>query len=411
MRQREHHQVHRREATQRALQRFRLTENFAFIAAGSARRPQQRRHGMPRVALQRPRRRVIAGDDQHVGLQRQQLRQRSIHAFDHLRLGFEIAVFAAAVGVLDVHEEEIVFVPVVGHGLELVFRLAALERDHVHAHETRHTLVHGIDRHARRLQPVGFRETRQLGIRRKAAQRQRIGRAFILQNLARPGDPLIEQLGRMLRIRRLRHGRQRRRFLLWIGIGNVPGQSLTAQNHAEAIILHRFDKDLHAGQRNRAELLHQFHALGSGDASRAPIDNHIVLVDRAKIAARGHVPGAQLEADTHRFQHAAPDHVLQRIVTEQAQMAGAAAGRHAAARRLTQTQIALLSQPIEIGRVGIFQFSRAVQFTRQAAQAIHHQQHDLAVVGTNQFLKQFKICHGFLSQEDFDWGVVDQVVG
>ena len=43
-------------------------------------------------------------------------------------------------------------------------------------------------------------------------------------------------------------------------------------------------------------------------------------VERAEVAADGHVVRLQLEADARRLEHAAADQVLERIVAEQAQV-------------------------------------------------------------------------------------------
>ena len=63
---------------------------------------------------------VVAGDDEHIRLERRQNRQGGIHFLDDLDLGIEVAVLAATVSVLDVAEHEIVVVPNSRHSLEFI---------------------------------------------------------------------------------------------------------------------------------------------------------------------------------------------------------------------------------------------------------------------------------------------------
>src|SRR3989337_2235618 len=74
-----------------------------------------------------------------------QRREGRVEAFDHLSFTGEIAVFAFAVRLLDVHEKEIVVLPNLRQGGELVFWGLASELDHFHAHQLRHSPVHGIN--------------------------------------------------------------------------------------------------------------------------------------------------------------------------------------------------------------------------------------------------------------------------
>jgi hypothetical protein len=66
---------------------------------------------VPGVRLELAGRRMVAGDDQHIRVELEQLGQGLIDAFDDVDLAVEVAVFAVAVGLLDMDEEEVVVVP------------------------------------------------------------------------------------------------------------------------------------------------------------------------------------------------------------------------------------------------------------------------------------------------------------
>ncbi len=72
---------------------------------------EQRRHRVPRVALQVGRRTVIAGHNEDRRLQRCDVRHNGIELFYTTDLFGEVTVFAGRIGVFEVDEEEIVFVP------------------------------------------------------------------------------------------------------------------------------------------------------------------------------------------------------------------------------------------------------------------------------------------------------------
>src|SRR5262249_45308585 len=63
-----------------------------------------------------------------------------------------------------------------------------------------------------------------------------------------------------------------------------------------------------------------------GDPARAPVGDTARAVHGAEVAAGRDVPRAQLELDAERLEHAAAHLILERIVAEETEMAGAAAG-------------------------------------------------------------------------------------
>ena len=72
--------------------------------------------------------------------------------------------------------------------------------------------------------------------------------------------------------------------------------------------------------------------------------------------------------------------VLERVVAEQAEMARPAAGRDAGQDRDAQAADLPSTQGVEVRRAGRFQLGLAARLERQAAQAVGHQQDDLAGV-------------------------------
>ena len=116
---------------------------------------QQRRHGMPTVAREHAGRAVVAGDDEHVGLQGHDPRHAGVELFGAFHLGVEVAVLAGAVGVLEVDEEEVVLRPVLFEHVHLLVERLGVADD-VHADESGEALVHRIDGDRRGLEAVDF---------------------------------------------------------------------------------------------------------------------------------------------------------------------------------------------------------------------------------------------------------------
>ena len=75
------------------------------------------------------------------------------------------------------------------------------------------------------------------------------------------------------------------------------------------MLLDRLDEDLDAGDLHLAELDGQRGALLAGDAAGAAVGDVAGGVERAEIAADGHVVGSQLEAHAGGLQGAAADQV------------------------------------------------------------------------------------------------------
>ena len=90
------------------------------------------RHGVPTVALEHAGRAVVAGDDEYVGVERVDARDGGVELFGAFHLCGEVAVFAGAVGVFEVNEEEVVLLPVLFEQRHLLVERLRFA-DHVHA--------------------------------------------------------------------------------------------------------------------------------------------------------------------------------------------------------------------------------------------------------------------------------------
>ena len=117
-------------------------------------------------------------------------------------------------------------------------------------------------------------------------------------------------------------------------------------------------------------------------------------VERAEVGADGDVALFELEADAGGFERAAADEVLQRVVAEQAEVAGPAAGADAGQHGDAAAEDAALGERVEVGRVGRFELGQAARLLRQAAEAVGHVHDDLGVVFDVQFAGEVVEVHG-----------------
>jgi hypothetical protein len=100
----------------------------------------------------------------------------------------------------------------------------------------------------------------------------------------------------------------------------------------------------------------------------------------AEVHPGGDVAWLQLEADPGRREGAAADLVGQRVVAEQAEVAGARPGGDAAGDGVVQAKGALAGHPVEVGGVGLGELGAAFDGP-VAAEPVHHQQEGLAALG------------------------------
>ena len=180
---------------------------------------------------------------------------------------------------------------------------------------------------------------------------------------------------------------------LRVGVVHVPAEPWAAEHDHEAMLLHRLDEHLDAGNLHLAELHRQRCTLFGRDAAGAAVGDVAGRVERAEVGADRDVAFLQVEADAGRLECPAADQVLERIVAEQAQVPRAAAGADARQHRNAAAADADLRQRIEIRRVGRFELGLAARLLRQPAQAVADVHDDLGVVLDVQFAGQILNIH------------------
>ena len=207
------------------------------------------------------------------------------------------------------------------------------------------------------------------------------------------GDETIDQIGsrRGVRLERA-HGQRRGAEHLGIGFRQPSAQPRPAQHEHEAVFLDGLDEDVDAGQTDRAQSLGEPHGHFGGDAPRSPVGDAALRVDAAEVAARGDVAGAQVELDAERFEDAATDLKAQRIVAEQTQVSGAAAGCDAGRHVTEQTARGFRGERREIGDARRLELRSARFRPGQSAEPVEREQHDFGRVRHHELADQIE--HG-----------------
>ena len=344
-------------------------------------------HRVPAVAHEFAGRAVVAHQGQNIGFQGQNLGQEFIKNLDLMHLLVEVAVLAGTVGFLHVEEEEIVLAPVLGQRLDLTVQgvLVAFHRQDFHAHQAGQALVHGVTGDAGGVQLVHVRETGEVRHVTVTTEQHAVHLRFVLQGRFGAGHESVHQRRGLLAggvVRGGGHGLHAHH--LRVDIADVRTQRLAilgAEHHHETVLglgvnLHRNAVDVRYGG---LQFRHDIHVLLVAGAASAAVIHDAVRAQRGEITTHRDIPRVQFHADTHRGQRPAPHHVLQRIVPEQAQVAGAATGRDARAHQFHQAHLRIRRQFVQVGGVRRGQFRLAVQFHGQAAHAVQHHQHDLAL--------------------------------
>ena len=116
---------------------------------------------------------------------------------------------------------------------------------------------------------------------------------------------------------------------LRVGVLHVAMQALAAEDDDEAVFFYRFDEDLDTWDLHVAKADRDGRAFFGRNAASTAIGNVALGVDRAEVGADGDVAFLDFEADAGGFECAAADHVLERVVAEEAEVAGTAAGADA----------------------------------------------------------------------------------
>src|SRR4029453_19460800 len=101
--------------------------------------------------------------------------------------------------------------------------------------------------------------------------------------------------------------------------------ALGAEDEHEAVVFPGLDEHLDAGQLDAPEPLGQAQVQLGGGPARGPGRDTAHAVHSAEVPAGRDVPRAKLELDAERLEHAAAHLILEGIVAEETEMAGAAA--------------------------------------------------------------------------------------
>src|SRR5262249_40934723 len=143
-----------------------------------------------------------------------------------------------------------------------------------------------------------------LRIASEAAQGDHVGRGVVLEDLARLDDESVDRLGGVLRRVILADGMQRGDVEgLRVSVIDVIAEVVAAEDDDEAVLPHRLDKDLDAGDLDGLHLLaHGDAAFGAGPAGTA-IGDESLVVDGAEIAPDGDVAWPDLEVDAEGLEY------------------------------------------------------------------------------------------------------------
>ena len=383
MRHSERHEVNRLEMTETAeIIRFRFAELLAGVGARKI-RDDHRRNRVEGVRRHLSGRAVVAGNDEAIVFAEERFDRRHdlVELFDHLALLFEVSVFAAAVGVLEVQEEEVVLIPILFKDFDFFLERGGLA-DELHADEGRESFVHRVDGDRGGVETVEFLIGRQNRLGREPAHSEAVRFRLSLEDLNRLVKEFFRDLRRLLGSGVFRGGIERRGAgALRVGVRNVAAESFASEDDDETVLFNRFDEDFDAGDRNRLQELNDFGAFFRRNTTGATVGNEAVLVDRAEIATNANVVRTDRERNARRFENAATNLEDERIVTEEPEVSGTAAGRNAGQDREGHAADALGGEFIEIRRVGGFEFGRSARLERESADTVGDDHDNFTAVG------------------------------
>ena len=170
-------------------------------------------------------------------------------------------------------------------------------------------------------------------------------------------------------------------------------QAGSAEHNDEAMLFDRLDEDFDAGNFDLPQTNRQRSAFFAADAAGATVADLAGGIERAEIAARCHVVRSQLKADAGGFQRAAADDVFERIVTEESEVTGSAAGSDTGLDGDAAPLHTAAGQGVEIRRARGFQFGQSTRFQGETAQAVGHEHHNFRVAFLHQFPGQSVHIH------------------
>ena len=176
-----------------------------------------------------------------------------------------------------------------------------------------------------------------------------------------------------------------------VGVRDVAAETFAAENDDETVFFHRLDEDFDARDFDVFEEFNDFDRFFRRNAARATVGDEAVFVDRAEVATDADVVRADRERDAGGFENAATDLEDERIVTEEAEVARAAAGGNARENREGHTGNALGGELIEIRRRRGFQFGRPARLQRKTADTVRNDHNDFTAFigfeGLNQLVQ------------------------
>src|SRR5262249_1489722 len=141
--------------------------------------------------------------------------------------------------------------------------------------------------------------------------------------------------------------------------------------------------------------LAELNAHVGGDAPGAAVRDPSGAVDRAEVAAGGDVARAKIELDAERFEHAASDLEAHGVVTEQAQVTGAAARRDAGPDVAKQAARGFRGERAEVRNARGLELGASRLGPGKAAKPVQREQHDFRRIAHHQ--RADEIEHDLLS--------------
>src|SRR5213593_1865320 len=347
--------------------------------------PDQEGDRLPAVAGQNRRSRVIAGDDQDVRPEGADVRDRPVQPLERLDLRVEVSVLARLVGVLVVNEEEVVRVPVLAERRELVVEGGAGLED-VHADELRETAVHRVGRDRRAPEPEDLGKPREFRQLVEAAQEHHVRGRRVGEQASGLADEAVHERrgGLRARLERL-HGERRLAEHLGIGLGEPRGEAAPTagsgtEDEDETVILPGLDEHLDAGKPDAPKALGQTHAHLGRDPARTPVGDAARPIHGAEVSARGDVARARVELDAQRLEDAAANLVPERIVAEEPEVSGAAAGSDSRRDVTDETASSLGGELREIRKPRGLELGAAGLGSREPPEPVERNEDDLRPV-------------------------------
>ena len=202
----------------------------------------------------------------------------------------------------------------------------------------------------------------------------------------------LTSVGRALGLRGLRvHGQGRLPGGLGVRLGQVARQPGPAQHQHEAVLLDGLDEELDPGDADPAETIHERGAPLGRDPAGPPVGDAAGRIERAEVPPRGDVARPEVEVDPQGLEDAAPDGVAERLVAEETEVAGAAAGRDAGRDVAEKAAGAPPRQRVEMRDPGRLQLGQARGRIREAAQPVRREEDDLGGAGNGQAPNQIQI--------------------